>query len=197
MQHKVPELEYSYDALEPYIDEMTMRIHHGRHHKAYVDKLNEALKQHSELSYSAQNMLKDLDHVPQDIRDAVRNHGGGHVNHSFFWKILKKGTQPNGELKEAIEKRFGSMEKFRQEFEQAGMGRFGSGWAWLVKDKGELRIMSTANQDSPLSQGMTPIIGVDIWEHAYYLRYQNRRKEYLEAFFNVINWDAADENFTA
>lgn len=192
--HTLPDLNYAYDALEPYIDTQTMRIHHTKHHQAYIDKLNAALKKYPELEdKSAEDLIRDLNSVPQDIRTAVRNHGGGHVNHSFFWPILKKNVPVKGKIAEAITAKFGDFDKFKHEFVTAAAGQFGSGWAWLVLENNNLEIMTTANQDSPLTVGKTPVMGVDVWEHAYYLKYQNRRPDYLEAFFNVINWEKVNE----
>jgi len=195
----LPELGYEYNALEPYIDEETMKIHHKKHHQAYIDKLNAALEKHPELhERRVRELVANLEEVPEDIRTAVRNHGGGHVNHEFFWQILKKngGKLPEGKIGDAINKKFGSYEEFKKKFSDAALTRFGSGWAWLVvnKDK-KLEVMSTANQDSPLSEGKKPVLGVDVWEHAYYLKYQNKRPEYIENFFNVINWEKVNEKY--
>jgi Fe-Mn family superoxide dismutase len=197
MKHKLPELGYPYDALEPHIDEKTMRIHHTKHHQGYVNKLNAALEGRSELQKkTVGELLMDLDSLPKEIRTTIRNNGGGHSNHSFFWSILKKGaSKPTGKIAEAINKKFGNFDTFKEQFKKAGLGRFGSGWAWLVVDNGNLVIMSTANQDSPLSEGKTPVLGVDVWEHAYYLKYQNKRGDYLDEFFKVINWEKVNENF--
>lgn len=194
MAHELPDLPYSHDALEPYIDTKTMEIHHGKHHQGYVTKLNDALEGHSDLaSLSVEDLLRQIDSVPEGIRQAVINNGGGHANHSLFWSIISAngGGPPTGELATAIETAFGSLEAGREEFVTAASTRFGSGWAWLVVDgNGDLKIYSTANQDSPLMNGDTPIIGLDVWEHAYYLNYQNRRPDYIEAFIeNLINWD--------
>jgi len=198
MIHTLPELPYAYDALEPYIDEQTMRIHHTKHHQTYVDKLNAAIEGHDEIQkFSVVELVKQLESVPETIRTAVRNHGGGHVNHSFFWPLLKKGVSVDGDVAEAINSRFGDFDKFKEEFSSAATLLFGSGWTWLVVDNGKLDIMTTPNQDSPLSQGKTPILGLDVWEHAYYLKYQNRRPEYINAFFEVINWEKVNENFNA
>lgn len=198
MKHELPKLGYEYNALEPFIDEQTMRIHHTKHHQAYVDKLNAALEGHQNLQKkSVEELITDIDSIPEQIRQAVRNNGGGHMNHAFFWPLLKKGTKPSGELMKIIEMKFGSIENFKKEFSAAAIGRFGSGWAWLVISNGELKITTTVNQDSPLTEGDMPIIGIDVWEHAYYLKYQNRRNEYIEAFFNVLNWDRANENLTS
>lgn len=195
-EHTLPELGYAHDALEPHIDAQTMEIHHGKHHQAYVDKLNGALKDHADLqSKSAEDLIKDLDNVPDAIKGAVRNNGGGHVNHSFFWQLLKKDVPAEGAAVEAITKKWGSLEKFQEEFEAAGATRFGSGWAWLVVNSGELEIMSTANQDSPLTEGKIPLLGIDVWEHAYYLKYQNKRPAYLKAFWNVVNWQKVNEHY--
>ncbi|MGM0846619.1 MAG: superoxide dismutase [Bacillota bacterium] len=198
----LPTLNYEFDALEPHIDQATMEIHHGKHHQAYVDKLNAALEGHEELQQkSLKNLLSNLDQVPEEIRTAVRNNGGGHLNHSLFWKVIAPGdrsSEPAGKLKEAIEKDFGSFENFKKEFAGAGAARFGSGWAWLiVNDNGNLEVTSTLNQDNPIMDGQTAILGLDVWEHAYYLNYQNRRPEYIENFFNIIDWDAVLENFEA
>jgi len=193
MAHKLPELGYAYDALEPYIDAKTMEIHYTKHHQTYVDKLNAALKGHNHLEQrNVRDLLKDLYSVPEKIRTAVRNHGGGHANHSFFWPLLKKGVKFGGGAAESINSRFGSFDKFKEDFSTAATLLFGSGWTWLVLSNGSLEIMTTANQDSPLSQGKSPILGIDVWEHAYYLKYQNRRPEYISAFFNVINWDTVN-----
>ena len=198
MEHILPELTYSYDALEPYIDAQTMEIHHTKHHQAYINNLNAAIKNDDNLaSLPVQQLLKDLQSIPEGIRTVVRNHGGGHANHSFFWSLLKKGVAPQGPVVEAIQKRFGSFEKFREDFSGAAAKQFGSGWAWLVVNKGELEVLSTPNQDSPLSLGKTPVLGLDVWEHAYYLLYQNRRPDYIEAFFNIIDWEMVNEYYIA
>ncbi|MGG1452543.1 superoxide dismutase SodA [Bacillus licheniformis] len=192
MAYKLPELPYAYDALEPYIDKETMNIHHTKHHNTYVTKLNEAVAGKQDLeSKSVEELVANLDAVPENIRTAVRNNGGGHANHSLFWKLLSPngGGAPTGELAEAINSKFGSFDQFKEDFAAAAAGRFGSGWAWLVVNNGELEITSTPNQDSPLSEGKTPILGLDVWEHAYYLNYQNRRPDYIKAFWNVVNWD--------
>lgn len=196
MAHELPELPYDYSALEPYIDEQTMNIHHKKHHQAYVNNLNAALEGREDLAgKSAEELIKNLGSVPEEIRGAVRNNGGGHVNHSFFWLILKKDVQFSGDIVDAINKKFGSFEKFKEDFTKAAMTRFGSGWAWLVVNSGELEIVSTANQDSPLSDGKTPVLGLDVWEHAYYLKYQNKRNDYVDAFFHCVNWDKVNEHF--
>ncbi len=194
--HKLPELGYEYDALEPYIDKKTMQIHHTKHHQGYVDKLNAAIDGDCDLAdMSAEDLVMSLDKLPEEIKTSVRNNAGGHVNHSFFWPILKKDVKFRGAIKDAIESRFGSFEIFKNEFAKAAGSRFGSGWAWLVMDDGKLEIMTTANQDSPLMQGKRPLLGLDVWEHAYYLKYQNQRGDYIEAFFKVINWDQVNKNF--
>ncbi|HLD58991.1 MAG TPA: superoxide dismutase [archaeon] len=196
MVFELPKLPYEYTALEPFIDEQTMHFHHDKHHQAYTDKFNAALEKYPKLfEKKPEELLMDLKKVPSDIRDAVRNHGGGFVNHSFFWQILKKGTAFQGEIAAEINSKFGSMEKFKEEFSKAALGLFGSGWTWLVLNKGKLEIASLANQDSPLSIGKKPLLAIDLWEHAYYLKYQNRRADYIAAFFNVINWQKANENF--
>lgn len=201
MTHECPPLPYAYDALEPHIDEMTMRIHHDKHHQAYVDNLNKALEGNAELqAKSIESLIKDLSVVPEAIRTAVRNNGGGHYNHSLFWTLMapNAGGAPEGELAGAIDGAFGSFDGFKEQFGKAAMGRFGSGWAWLcVDDSGKLMITSTANQDCPLSEGLTPILGLDVWEHAYYLKYQNRRAEYVSAWWNVVNWKAVADRFAA
>jgi Fe-Mn family superoxide dismutase len=196
MAHQLPKLPYSYDALEPYFDAQTMEIHYTKHHQAYVDKLNAALESYPDLrEKEVEELLKNLDSIPEEIRNAVRNHGGGHFNHSFWWPILKKEVRAEGEIIEAINRKFGSFDKFKEEFSKAAINLFGSGWAWLTIKNGELEIIQTPNQDSPISQGKIPLLGIDLWEHSYYLKYQNRRAEYVEAFFHVINWEKVNENF--
>jgi Fe-Mn family superoxide dismutase len=198
MTHSVPPLPYDYNALEAAIDEATMKLHHDKHHQAYVDKLNAALEKYPELaSKSAEDLIKDLSSVPEDIRGAVRNNGGGHVNHTMFWEIMgpNGGGEPTGAIGDAIKQTFGDFETFKKQFNEAGVARFGSGWVWLVSDGGALKIVSTANQDNPMSDGQTPILGNDVWEHAYYLRYQNLRPKYLEAWWNVVNWDEVNKRF--
>jgi Fe-Mn family superoxide dismutase len=198
MPHELPKLPYPYDALEPHIDARTMEIHHTKHHQAYVNNLNAALDKHPELhKKSLDDLIGDLKSVPEDIRGAVRNNGGGHWNHSMFWTIMKKGGggEPSGDLAKAINDAFGGFAAFKEKLTNAGMTRFGSGWAWLCVSDGKLTICSTPNQDNPLMKGVsecvgTPILGVDVWEHAYYLKYQNRRNEYLAAWWNVVDWDA-------
>lgn len=196
--YKLPELGYSYDALEPYIDAKTMEIHHSKHHQAYVDNLNKAIGEVTNFeNKKIEEIITNLNDIPEAIRTAVRNNGGGHLNHSFFWQLLKKDVKPGGPAVEAIQKKYGDMKKFMEQFKSASLGRFGSGWTWLVLNNGELEIMSTPNQDSPLTEGKHPILGLDVWEHAYYLKYQNRRGEYVDAFFNIINWDKVNENYEA
>lgn len=199
MVFELGKLPYSYDALEPYIDAKTMEIHYSKHHQAYVTNLNAAIEKHPELGKkSLEDLLKDLNAVPDDIRTAVRNHGGGTANHNMFWKLMKKdGGEANGEVGDAMNKAFGNYAGFKEKFSAAAKGHFGSGWAWLVLNKGALEIMSMPNQDSPLSTGKKPILALDVWEHAYYLKYQNRRAEYVDAFFNIINWDEVNKNFKA
>lgn len=194
----LPELPYDYDALEPTIDKETMNIHHTKHHNTYVTNLNAALEGHSDLQdKSLEELISDLDSIPEEIRTAVRNNGGGHANHSLFWKIMSPngGGEPTGELADKINETFGSFDQFKEQFEQAAAGRFGSGWAWLVLDNGELKITSTPNQDSPIMEGQVPLLGLDVWEHAYYLNYQNRRPDYASAFWNVVNWDEVAKNY--
>lgn len=191
MKHELPKLPYSYNALEPFIDAKTMEIHYTKHHQTYVDKLNAALEKYPELQKKkVEDLLKNLNSIPEDIRTLVRNHGGGHLNHSFFWKILTlKKTDPSPKLKAAIEKKFGSREKFMEEFSNKATALFGSGWCWLVLKDKKLEIITTPNQDSPISQGFISLIGLDLWEHAYYLKYQNKRPEYISAFWNILNRD--------
>ena len=193
----LPKLPYEYNALEPFIDEMTMKIHHTKHHQAYIDKLNGAVKGTKFDGMDVNKLISNLNDVPENIRAVVRNHGGGHSNHAFFWTIMgpNAGGTPAGKVADAIAKTFGSFEKFREEFQNAGLNRFGSGWAWLVSDKGKLSIMSTPNQDSPLMEGKHPVLGIDVWEHAYYLKYQNKRGDYLSNWWNVVNWKKVEEMF--
>ncbi len=199
MTFTLPSLPYAYNALEPYIDEQTMKIHHTKHHQAYIDKLNAALEKFPLLQKkSAEDLIKDLAAIPESIRTVVRNHGGGHVNHSFFWKILKKGVAPKGEVLKAINKKFQSMDNFKMQFKEACLGLFGSGWVWLAVGKNkELEIVKTSNQDNLISEGKVPIMGIDVWEHAYYLKYQNKRADYVDSFFNVINWEKINENYVS
>ena len=200
MAYTLPPLPYPNDALEPHIDAKTMEIHHDKHHQAYITNATNALKDHPELlELPVEKLLADLSVVPEAVRTAVRNNAGGHANHSLFWKILgpNAGGAPTGELASAIDAKFGSLDAFKEEIQTSGATRFGSGWAWLVVKNGELDVISTANQDSPLMDGVTPIFGVDVWEHAYYLNYQNRRPDYLKAIWNVVNWDAVAANYSA
>lgn len=200
MGFELPQLPYAYDALEPHIDKETMNIHHTKHHNTYVTNLNNALEGNTELlSKSVEEVIANLDAVPEAARSAVRNNGGGHANHSLFWQVLSPngGGAPTGELADAINNKFGSFEDFKDAFSKAATTRFGSGWAWLAVNNGEIEVTSTPNQDSPLMEGKTPILGLDVWEHAYYLKYQNRRPEYINAFFNVVNWDEVSKRFTA
>lgn len=188
----LPDLGYSFDALEPHIDAKTMEIHHGKHHAGYVEKLNTALEKYPDLqTKKIEELLSGIKDVPEAIRTAVQNNGGGHHNHTLFWESMKPGGSQN--LPEAISKNFGSLDDFKAKMTEAAIGRFGSGWAWLVKNGNNLEVYSTANQDSPLMEGKTPILGLDVWEHAYYLKYQNRRPEYVEAWFNVINWEVVGQ----
>jgi Fe-Mn family superoxide dismutase len=200
-KHELPALPYAHDALEPHIDAQTMEIHHGRHHATYVNNLNAALEGHDGLAAkSIEDLIADLDAVPDSIRGAVRNNGGGHANHTLFWQIMSPngGGNPTGAIGDAINQKFGSYDKFKEEFTKAGLTRFGSGWAWLVVNgNGEIEITSTPNQDSPIMEGKTPLLGVDVWEHAYYLKYQNKRPDYIAAFFNVINWDEVNKRYEA
>lgn len=194
----LPELPYAYDALEPTIDKETMNIHHTKHHNTYVTNLNAALEGHADLQNKSLNeLISDLDALPEDIRTAVRNNGGGHANHSLFWETLSPngGGEPTGELAEKINEKFGSFDAFKEEFQKAAATRFGSGWAWLVLANGEIEVTSTPNQDSPIMEGNTPLLGLDVWEHAYYLKYQNRRPDYAKAFWDVVNWDEVTKNY--
>jgi superoxide dismutase, Fe-Mn family len=206
MAYELPKLPYAYNALEPHIDARTMEIHYTKHHQAYITNVNNAIKGKADLEKkSVEDLIRDLNSVPEDIRTAVRNNGGGHANHSFFWKIMgpKAGGEPKGKLADDIKSTFGGFDQFKEKFSAAGVGRFGSGWAWLIKNSsGKLEIVSTANQDSPLmgkaiagAEG-TPILGCDVWEHAYYLNYQNRRPDYIKAWWNVVNWDAVAKNYS-
>jgi len=199
MAYEVPDLPYPYDALEPHIDAQTMTIHHDKHHQAYVDKANKALDGTEFADTPIEQVIADLDAIPEDKRTPVRNHGGGHYNHTLFWESMSPdgGGAPDGELGAAIDSAFGSFDAFKEKFEAAGAGQFGSGWAWLVLDGGELAVCSTANQDSPLSSGKTPLLGNDVWEHAYYLKYQNARPAYLKAWWNTVNWAKVAERYSA
>ncbi len=197
MIYSLPKLDYGFEALEPYIDARTMEIHYTKHHQAYVDNLNKILADFPEIMEKPlEELLANLESVPEKIRMPVRNHGGGHYNHSLFWRMMKKGGggEPTGIIKEALAKDFGDFTKFIEQFSATAMGRFGSGWAWLVIDNGQLKIESTPNQDTPLSEGKKPLLGLDVWEHAYYLKYQNRRKEYIEAWWNLVKWDEVEKN---
>ncbi|MDH1842621.1 superoxide dismutase [Aeromonas caviae] len=201
MSHTLPALPYAYDALEPHIDAKTMEIHHSRHHQTYVTNLNAALADRPELAaLPLEALLARIDSLPAQVQGAVRNHGGGHANHSLFWQVMSPqgGGEPDGELAAAMERDLGGLEAFKQAFTQAALSRFGSGWAWLVVDgRGKLQVVSSANQDSPLMEGLTPILGLDVWEHAYYLKYQNKRPDYIAAFYNVIDWDEVARRYVA
>jgi len=201
MPHELPGLPYDYNALEPHIDAMTMEIHHTKHHQTYINNLNAALAKHPELEgKDVLDLIRDLNGIPEDIRGAVRNNGGGHANHSLFWTCMSLGSggAPTGELSGAINSAFGDLDSFKEQFAKAGTTRFGSGWAWLCVDgSGNLVVTSTPNQDNPVSDGMTPILGLDVWEHAYYLNYQNRRPDYISAWWNVVNWDQVAANYAA
>ena len=197
MAYELPELPYAYDALEPHIDEATMRVHHDKHHQAYIDKANAALEGTEWADLEVEDVLKDLDSLPADKQGPVRNNAGGHYNHSLFWKMMGPdgGGSPEGDLAAAIDEAFGSFDDFKEEFKNAGITRFGSGWAWLVWDGNGLAVVSTPNQDTPISDGQVPLLGADVWEHAYYLKYQNRRPDYLDAFWNVVDWDYVADRF--
>jgi Fe-Mn family superoxide dismutase len=199
MAYEVPPLPYDYAALEPHIDEQTMRLHHDKHHQAYVDKVNDALEGTEHAGKPIEEIIANLSAIPEDKRGVVRNNGGGHLNHSLFWESMSPdgGGAPDGDLAAAIDEAFGSFDAFKEQFEAAGVGRFGSGWAWLIVDGGKLAITSTPNQDNPISEGKTPLVGNDVWEHAYYLKYQNRRPEYLKAWWNVVNWGKVAERYAA
>jgi Fe-Mn family superoxide dismutase len=197
MAFSVPDLPYAYDALEPHIDEATMRVHHDKHHQAYVDKANDALAGTEWADSDVEDVLKSLSSLPSDKQGPVRNNAGGHYNHSLFWQMLSPdgGGEPDGDLGAAIADTFGSFDSFKDEFKAAGIGQFGSGWAWLIHDGSGLAVAKTPNQDSPISEGNTPLLGCDVWEHAYYLKYQNKRPDYIDAFWNVVNWDYVAERF--
>jgi superoxide dismutase, Fe-Mn family len=199
MPYQVPELPYPYDALEPHVDEQTMHLHRDKHHQAYVDKVNAALEGTEWADRPIEEVLKNLDSIPEGKRNAVRNNGGGHYNHSLFWPSMGPGGggAPDGELAQAIESAFGSFEDFKTKFNEAGVNQFGSGWAWLVLDGSQVAVTSTPNQDSPISQGKVPLLGNDVWEHAYYLKYQNRRPDYLAAWWNVVNWPVVAERYSS
>ncbi|MFC1710764.1 superoxide dismutase [Nanoarchaeota archaeon] len=197
MKHKLPNLGYEYSALEPYIDAETMKIHHTKHHQAYIDNLNKALETHTDLQEKpVEELLLNTETIPEDIKIAVKNNAGGHLNHSFFWTILKKDTQPSGEILEAINSELGGVEEFQKQFKQAALTQFGGGWAWLVvNNQGKLEIVKTKDHETPITNNKTPILVIDVWEHAYYLKYQNRRADYADAFFNVINWDQVNKYY--
>jgi Fe-Mn family superoxide dismutase len=199
MSYEVPPLPYDYAALEPHIDEQTMRLHHDKHHQAYVDKANGALDGTEYEGQPIEEVIANLGSLPDDIKGVVRNNGGGHLNHSLFWESMSPdgGGEPSGDLASAIDDAFGSFDAFKEQFEAAGANQFGSGWAWLVVDGGALKVRSTANQDNPVTDGQTPLLGNDVWEHAYYLKYNNRRPEYLKAWWNVVNWDKVAERYAA
>ncbi|MXQ53815.1 superoxide dismutase [Shimazuella alba] len=198
-KYELPALPYAFDALEPHIDALTMEIHHDRHHATYVNNLNAALEGQDVADQSIEELVANLDKLPEGIRTAVRNNGGGHANHSFFWQILSPngGGAPTGEIAQAIDDTFGSFDELKAQFADAAVKRFGSGWAWLVVKDGKLAVTSTANQDSPLTDGATPVLGLDVWEHAYYLNYQNKRPDYISAFWNVVNWDEVNNRYQA
>ena len=199
MTFKLPELPYAYDALEPAIDQKTMEIHHSKHHNGYVTKLNKAVEGTELADKTIEDLIAHLDQVPNDIQTAVRNNGGGHLNHQLFWEALQPPTednQPQGDLKDKIEASFGSFADFKEAFSEAAAGQFGSGWAWLAEKDGQLKVIGTPNQDNPISDGWNPLLGIDVWEHAYYLNYQNRRPDYIEAFWTIINWDKVSERLT-
>lgn len=198
MTYTLPDLPYAHDALEPHIDEETMKIHHGKHHQGYVDKTNAALEGYSEYAdLSIEELVAELNTLPEELKGAVLKNGGGHANHKLFWTVLspKGGGTPEGELAKAIDSEFGSFDEFKDEFKAAATGQFGSGWAWLVVNNGKLEVVSTPNQESPLSSGKTPILGIDVWEHAYYLNYQNKRPDYVDAFWNVVNWEEVSRRY--
>lgn len=199
MAYELPKLDYAYDALEPHIDAKTMEIHHSKHHQAYINNVNAVIEGTSLEKHSAEELMANLTDIPDDIRIAVRNNAGGHANHSLFWKVIspKGGTLKDGVLKDAIKSEFGSIDEFKEEFAKAAATRFGSGWAWLVVNGDKLEVESTPNQDSPLMRGKTPILGLDVWEHAYYLNFQNRRPDYIAAFWNVVNWKKVEELYKA
>ena len=199
MAYSVPDLPYDYNALEPHIDEATMKVHHDKHHQAYVDKANAALEGTEWADKDVEEVLKNLSSLPDDKQKPVRNNGGGHYNHSLFWQMMSPdgGGEPDGDLAAAIEEKFGGFDDFKSEFKDAGVNQFGSGWSWLVHDGSGLAVVSTANQDSPVSDGKTPLLGCDVWEHAYYLKYQNKRPDYIDAWWNVVNWDFVAERFSA
>ena len=199
MAYELPKLPYAYDALEPHIDARTMEIHYTKHHQAYITNVNNALKDHPNLEKkSVEDLIRNLNDVPENIRTVVRNNGGGHANHSFFWQIMGpgKGGAPKGKVAEEINSTFGSFDAFKEKLAAAGVGRFGSGWAWLVYAGGKLQVLSLANQDSPFMEGQFPVMGIDVWEHAYYLKYQNKRPDYVDAWWNVVNWNAIGKRYS-
>ena len=196
MTFKLPELKYSYEDLEPYIDKLTMETHHSKHHQAYVDNLNNALEGKNDFNeMNIENILKSLDNVPEGIRKAVRNNGGGHYNHTLFWEVMSPngGVNPEGEFLNKINEEFGGVDKFKDEFKKSALGQFGSGWAWLVLDNGKLSIVATSNQDNPISEGKSPLLGIDVWEHAYYLKFKNKRADYIDSWWNVVDWRKVEE----
>ena len=197
MAYKLPELDYGYDALEPYIDARTMEIHHSKHHQGYVDKVNAALEGTEFEGKDIEEVLKNLDKLPEDKRTAVRNNGGGHYNHSLFWKMMSPdgGGKPEGKLAEKIDQDLGGFDKFKEDLKKAALGQFGSGWAWLVLNDGKLEVLATANQDNPISQGKKPLLGIDVWEHAYYLKYMNKRADYIDQWWNVVDWSKVEEKY--
>lgn len=198
MTFKLPNLNYSYDALEPHIDQLTMETHHKKHHQAYVDNANKALEGHNKFkNMDVKELLKSLDELPEDIKTVVRNNAGGHYNHSLFWKFMSPegGGEPEGELAKKIEEDLGGLDKFKEEFKKKALGQFGSGWAWLVLDNGKLDVVSTPNQDNPISEGKVPLLGIDVWEHAYYLKYKNKRGDYIDSWWNIVDWKNIEENF--
>lgn len=198
MKFELPKLPYDYDSLEPHIDSETMHIHHDKHHKGYVDKLNKALENHSELKdKTAKELIKDPEKLPSDSKTAIMNNGGGHVNHTFFWKILKKDVEFKGDIADKIKEEFGSFDNFKEKFSEKAESLFGSGWTWLVLDKDKLKIINTSGHENPISKGLGPLLVLDVWEHAYYLKYQNKRKEFIDAFFNIINWEEVEKNYGA
>ncbi len=199
MPYEVPALPYDYAALEPHIDEATMRVHHDKHHQAYVDKANGALEGTQYAGSPIEDVIRHLDELPEDKRGPVRNNGGGHINHTLFWESMSPegGGEPDGKLRSAIDEAFGSFEDFKAKIKETGVGQFGSGWAWLVHDGSKLQVVGTPNQDNPLSQGQTPLLGVDVWEHAYYLKYQNKRPDYIDAWWNTVNWPKVAERYAA
>ncbi|MEX0660168.1 MAG: superoxide dismutase [Balneolaceae bacterium] len=198
MAYKLPDLPYAHDALKPHIDEQTMKVHHGKHHQGYTNKVNAALEGHEFAELPIEEVLQRINEVPEKVRQAVINNGGGYANHKLFWEVLSPngGGNPTGSVAKAIDDTFGSFEEFKEKFSSTAAGQFGSGWGWLcVDNSGDLKVISTPNQDSPLMNGLTPILGVDVWEHAYYLHYQNRRPDYISAFWNVVNWDQVEKNY--